>query len=103
MDEVTCLQVCPRRGLCDVIAQVFKLFRAADQMVEVIDLPEPSLAREPSVNAHSSEMLPRIALRQHLLGVWKHGENVNMVRHDHKVGEAVPIPVKMAQAVCHDP
>lgn len=89
-------------GICgDVTPQVIELFWRPHQVVKPVLLPESSSTAQGTVDLARRVMLPRFALSQHGVRVWKGRQEVNVVWHDDEVAQVVANRVEMAEAVGH--
>src|SRR5437868_2651699 len=86
----------------DVGAQVIQLLGVAYLLVESVVLPEVARAPYGPVDLDGGVMFPGGALLQHLLRRRKSRDQMDVVRHDHEVGEEIAVAVKETEAVGHD-
>lgn len=102
MHEFTRLQLRATRIVGNISAQIVELFGGADEMIEVVLLPEAPPAIQTTVDLNGSKVLPRLALRKHRRLRRKGGEQMDVIRHHDEIGEVVAIAVKMLETVGDD-
>ncbi len=70
----------------DVLSQVFKLFGAPNEMIKALDLPKTPIGLQQLVDSEGREVLPGPAAPIELAFRGELRQDVNVVRHDDKVG-----------------
>jgi hypothetical protein len=81
---------------------MLKLLRTANQVIELLNLPELPLHRESAIDLCARKSLPRRTLRKERVLIAKRRQNVDMVWHHHGIGEQIPLVVEMQQRIKND-
>ena len=91
------------RILRDISLKPPELGLMPHEMVKSILLPKPALRSKTAIDLNRREVLPRFTLVQQGHFVRKGSQQMNVIRHDHKLQQFIAVAIKMPQTVRHDP
>ena len=103
MHILTGTQSCSNRIVSDVAAVVIEVLRAAHEMIEPVLLPKVTSLVNQFVDLSCFVPPPRTRSWQHCLGGLKRGQDVDMVRHHHKISQFIVLSIEMPQIVRNSP
>ena len=100
--EFAILQTTVYGIVSDVFAKVKKLRLGSYQVIETVLLPAAATIARMGIDFSCGKTLPFFTLLQHRIIVSEGCQQMDMIRHDHKVRQQIFDAIEMLQALSHD-